>query len=72
MEDNRNKDRQSSGQQGQSHMAGNRKSGDQQDRPKGAEKMDESYSKPATDNHQRGDSSRYANTSDNENYGNEA
>ena len=36
-------------------------------RPKGSEKMDESLSKPSTDNHQRGDSSRYANTSDNEN-----
>ena len=38
----------------------------QQRAPKGADKMDESFSKPDTNNQPAGDSSRYANTSDNE------
>ena len=38
----------------------------QKNPPKGADKMNESFSKPASGNAQPGDSSRYANTSDNE------
>jgi hypothetical protein len=37
-------------------------------RAKGAEQMDESLDRPASGKEGRGDSSRYANTSDNEDY----
>ena len=66
-----NEKNQSSNQADQGNKAtqsgnGGSRNSEQQNRPVGAEKMDESYSKPDPRNHQVGDSSRYANTSDNE------
>ena len=43
-----------------------------QNRPVGADQMNESYSKPESSTHEPGDSSKYANTSGNENNGGDA